>query len=116
MSLEYSRPANPARAYQVFRKGPARPVGGSGTSRKPRNPLSPPWRCPNRRPAGLDLLPACQTEEMVHHDLAIWGVPSEYLPEVEFGFEDALPDPDTTAERPPFCTNSAPSRSQARSG
>jgi len=41
-----------------------------------------------------------KVQETLHHDLNVWGVKSSFMPEVEFsGFEDALPDPDITAER-----------------
>lgn len=44
--------------------------------------------------------PHVKTQETIHHDLAVWGIKSLFLPEVEFsGFEDALPDPDIAAER-----------------
>ncbi len=44
--------------------------------------------------------PHVRSQELIHHDLALWGIPARFFPEVEFsGFEDALPDPDVAAER-----------------
>ena len=41
-----------------------------------------------------------RVQELIQHDLRVWGVPSLYFPEVEFsGFVDALPDPDVAADR-----------------
>lgn len=46
------------------------------------------------------ICPHVRLQELIHHDLAIWGMRAQFFPEVEFsGFEDALPDPDVAAER-----------------
>jgi transcription-repair coupling factor (superfamily II helicase) len=39
-------------------------------------------------------------QELLHHDLRVWGFPALFFPEAEFsGFQDALPDPDSAADR-----------------
>jgi len=62
------------------------------------------------------ICPHVRLQEVLHHDLAIWGVRSRFFPEVEFsGFEEALPDPDVGAERLSILTAAA-SRSESGSG
>jgi transcription-repair coupling factor (superfamily II helicase) len=39
-------------------------------------------------------------QEQMHHDLRVWGIASQFFPELDFsGFADALPDPDIAADR-----------------
>jgi len=56
-----------------------------------------------RRSAARRIWIVCRdvrVQELIQHDLRVWGVTSLFFPEVEFsGFVDALPDPDVAADR-----------------
>lgn len=44
--------------------------------------------------------PHVKSQEILHAELAVWGVESDFLPEHEWvGFEDVIPDPESAAER-----------------
>ncbi len=44
--------------------------------------------------------PHVKSQEILHAELAVWGVEAAFLPEYEWvGFEDVIPDPESAAER-----------------
>ncbi len=46
------------------------------------------------------LCPNVKAQEILHAELAVWGVSATFLPDYEWaGFEESLPDPESAAER-----------------